>query len=367
MKPIAIRPSVFTSILVSIVVVFSAYQSVPKLQPEIVLQDERLSITPREFYIAKVEDERENRTAIAWLLQYGNVSKLKPEPVAVDLRGGGIIAIKQFIERNLPRNTMLRPVGIKLKKCIVNENALAGGLAEGHVNVVISFNLLRDDGTPDSALHLVDYNGSATYKRTPGQPQDIEPILRRVLVNGLVYIDTWMNKEARTNLKLARAVKLVLNDYLGKPEGDTIYYSSRRPLNWRDFQSKTGSMRYDAQVFPTFGYDEHVALVAGVVNIHLIMKVSLPKSACWVKDASRNDYTLNHEQRHFDIAKIAAEHFKQKIRSENLTVGGFEGVINVIYLESYREMNNLQRLYDNDTSHGTDQTAQYRWNEKIDK
>ena len=184
------------------------------------------------------------------------------------------------------------------------------------------------------------------------------------------YINTWMNQQANTNIKLAKGVKISFTDFTEKPEGDTIYYSFARPLTWNDFQSKipADKEKYEAEVFPSFGYEEKTQLVNGIINIRLAVKASLPKSACWVKENSRNSYTLNHEQRHFDLAKIVTEHFKKKLKAaDDLTVENYDGPINVEYLESYREMHNLQKQYDDETHHGIDHSAQQRWNEKIDK
>ncbi|MDP9046810.1 MAG: hypothetical protein M3N14_01650 [Bacteroidota bacterium] len=347
--------------------IFYGFQSGPQVAQSIILQDERSAITPKEFYIAGVVDEREDRAAVAYLLPAGADEKNQLKPVPVDIKGGGFVAVKQFILRNVPRNTTMRPVIVSLKKCMITESAWSDGHIEGHVSLVMAFNLEDRDDVPEGGLHLLDYNGSAIYNRSLGQSQDIEPTLRKVLENGIVYLNTWMNSQAGTNIKLAKAVKVTFEDYREKSEGDTLYYSLARPLRWDDFQSKTPSSRFDAEVFATMGYDEHNDVHNGVIYIHLLMKVCLPKEACWVKAGSRNDYTLNHEQRHFDIAKIASEKFKVKILKEDLPTGNFDGFINVDYLESYREMTEMQKLYDLETRHGSDHSAQERWNEYIDE
>lgn len=359
-KPIFIRQSQCNLVLLLTAMVFSGFQP----NRNIILHDELIPLTPKEFYVANVIDERDTRSAIAWILPVGSTQSNQPKAYPVDLQGGGFAAVKQFIDHNLPRDQSLRPVVIGLKKFMVTESALPGGRVEGHVTLIMSFDMERGD---DEMLHLADYNGTAIYTRNAGLPQEIEPTLRHVLESGLVYLNTWMNQQAGTNIKLAKAVKVSFTDYTEKPEGDTIYYAISRPLRWDDFQSKIADSRFDAEVMPTIGYDEHTGITKGIVELNLAIKVCLPKSACWVKEGSRNDYTLNHEQRHFDIAKIAAEHFKQKIKAENLPVSNYDGPVNVDYLEAYREMDTLQKQYDNETRHGTDQSAQQRWNERIDK
>ncbi|MEO6632799.1 MAG: hypothetical protein ABIN13_13785 [Mucilaginibacter sp.] len=342
-----------------LILFLSAFQLTQQLD-FIALTDERVPITPKEFYIKYVIDERIDKSPIASILPATTNAK----PYAVDIKGGALQAIKRFINSNLPKNKELRPLIIALKKISVKENALAGNRAEGHVALVFSFYL--DKGEYDK-IHLADYSGTAVYNRDATQTQNIGPTVQRLLVNGLVYVNTWMNQQAETNIKLAHGVKITFSDYEEKPEGDSIYYSVKRPLTWADFQSKTPNSKYAAEVFPTVGYDEHAEVVKGIIKLHLTVKTCLSKSACWVKDGSRSDYALNHEQRHFDIVKIASEHFKQKLTAGNLGTDDYEASVNMEYLDAYREMNNLQKQYDDETHHGTDAAEQGRWNQHIDK
>jgi hypothetical protein len=120
-------------------------------------------------------------------------------------------------------------------------------------------------------------------------------------------------------------------------------------------------------VFTSIGYIERTEVIKGMINIHLIMKVDLAKSDCWVRGGSSDDYVLNHEQRHFDIEKIVSEHFKKKILAMDLPVDNYDGPINVEYLETLREATAMQKQYDSETRHGQDRLSQQRWNEKIDK
>jgi hypothetical protein len=120
-------------------------------------------------------------------------------------------------------------------------------------------------------------------------------------------------------------------------------------------------------VFTSIGYIERIEVIKGVINVNMDIKVDMAKSDCWVKAGSRDDYTLNHEQRHFDIEKLVSEHFKKKILAMDLPVDNFDGPINVEYLETLREATAMQKQYDAETRHGQDRQAQERWNEKIDK
>ncbi len=330
--------------------------------PEIVLHDEHLNISPKEFYIAGVIDDRDDRRAIAWLVPY-NDAEVTARTSPVDFQGG-FGAIKRFIDNSIPQNAALRAVVIHLKKFTVTESANSMGQVEGRAALTISFDLQQDDETQ----HLVDYTGNANYTRSPGPAQDIEPALRKMLGSSLDYFNTWINKQAGDDVRLARSVSVSFTDYSENPEGDTVYYAVNRPLTWADFKGNIPNSRYAAEVTPTIGYSERAEVKNGVIRLNVGIKVCLPKSACWAKDGARGDaYTLNHEQRHFDLAKIAAMHLVQKIKAENLPVSNYYGLINFDYVDAYRQMDTLETRYDYETTHGLNRFAQGKWNEKIDR
>ncbi len=326
------------------------------------LQPQALTIIPKEFFIAKVVDERTDKSAVAWLYPISN-SKQKLVLQAVDFKGGAQLAIQDFIFESLPRDKKLRPIVVRIKECKVTETAVAPGRVEGKVAVALAFDLMNDVGN----IHLTDYRLDTKYARPDNQPVNIvEPALRESFVSGLKFFNTWMNSQANDNPKLAKAVKVSIQDYHEKPEGDTIYYAANRPLNWNDFQEKAPNSKYAATVFPSLGFDEKREIVNGVIKIQLSMKIYVPKSACWVKDQDRTDYTLNHEQRHFDIVAIVGKRFEQKVKAMKLPVTNCDGPINVQYYESFREMNHLQDQYDAETHHGINTAEQERWNKRID-
>jgi hypothetical protein len=330
-----------------------------KQSPAVTLHDEKFSFTPHEFYIADVADARADHNSVASLIDNKDMAH---SPVKVDLKEGAVVSIKNFLYRNLHRDTALRPVMLTIKEFKITETTLPGGRVSGHLAVAFSFALQLSYGT----VHLVDYNGGIRYNRPDSQPADIETILRHGIEDGLSYFNTWIDGHVNSNVLLAKGVKVRFTDYSETPEGDTIYYAVNRPLTWADFKEKPRESRFEAEVFTSIGYIEKAEVTKGIININLAMKVELAKSDCWVRGVG-DAYMLNHEQRHFDIEKLVSEHFKQKILAMTLPVDNFDGPINVEYLETLREATAMQKKYDADTRHGQDQQAQERWNEKIDK
>jgi len=350
------------TIVVGVIITLAAFKGYSQSTEYISLQNERLKVTPTRFYIAAVIDERKEDNTIGSILM---------QPVHGKINGtyrlglkGGIAALKNFVNYSFPADKSLRPLVIKIKELKINETAVTPLRADGKIKLSISFGLPRGE---DFVL-LSDYTGSAEYQRPPGPPQQVEPLIRSALSNCLLYINNWMNVQAWVNPKLATAVKVSFTDYHEAAEGDTVYYNIRRPLTWNDFQEKNHrATHHGAEVFAGIGYDEDVKLINGVFYVKLAMKVYVPKSASWVSNSNANAYALNHEQRHFDVAKLVAEHFKKRIMDEKLPPENFDGPINVAYLDALREMDKLQKQYDGETNHSIDAFQQRQWDERIDK
>ncbi|MEX2594040.1 MAG: hypothetical protein WD426_14800 [Anditalea sp.] len=331
-----------------------------EVQDPIVLQIEPLPFTPTEFYISGLVDERKDPSAVAWLIPSRTGSA---KPVAVDLQGGGKTAIETFVLQSLPRNKKLFPVIIRLQEFHIKEKTGQKGVVEGELALHMSFDLQRESGP----VHLMDYQGGLRYLRSANQYGVVEPSLRRSLGNALEYLHDWMEREALTNVKLTRGVKVILSDYVQDADGDTVFYTPERPLRWEDFKAKPQPGNYVASVFPSFAWEGGSEVVDGYIHLHLQTKVYMLKSSSWVRHGARNAYGLNHEQRHFDIVKLVVERFKKKILTMELSPDDYEGIIGYQYLESFREMNHLQDEYDKETSHGINKAVQEKWNKRIDE
>jgi hypothetical protein len=328
----------------------------------IVLQNEPIPLKADGYYIAGITDNRLSKIAVAQLLVKTPDGKFTTQPN--DLQGGAQVAINRFLDRNLSVDPSTLPVIINIKEIKVIESQLPNNRVDGQVKLTLNFGLQKEYGTDP----LVTYQGGMHYIRPADNLADIEPQLRKTLINSLIFFNKWIKLNMPVHIKLVKYVKINFKDYKDKAEEDTIYYATNRPLTWDDFKSNYKPHgTYAAAVMPSIGYDQHSSVKDGTVYVDITMKTFLPKSTCWVNSFSKDDYTLNHEQRHFDIVKIIAEQYKHKILSANLTPDTYEAFINMEYLEAYRNMNIMQKAYDEETRHGRDQDAQFSWNERIDK
>lgn len=150
------------------------------------------------------------------------------------------------------------------------------------------------------------------------------------------------------------------------PSADTLFYAKERKLRLEDFMGTPSFRGPSAAVaYTSFAYDGSSLIKKDTLFIFLRLQVFFVKSASWVRADARDNYTLAHEQLHFDITLLVAERFKQKLRQTALNRDDYDSIIQYQYLQSFREMNRLQYAFDQETNHGLDKAAQLQWQDKI--
>jgi hypothetical protein len=99
--------------------------------------------------------------------------------------------------------------------------------------------------------------------------------------------------------------------------------------------------------------------------VEIAVKTFLVKSMSWARLNARNDYTLRHEQLHFDVTRLIAERFKERLKKLDLTVEDHDSQIQYEFLEAFRDMDREQKSYDGQTQHGLNTSQQEQWDRKI--
>jgi len=152
------------------------------------------------------------------------------------------------------------------------------------------------------------------------------------------------------------------------PKSDTIYYSANSKLNWTNFQKKDEEGSNAAALTTSgfgFGAGLHTLNDKGTLTINVFCYFL--KSRSWYKEKYRNEYVLNHEQHHFDIAYLGANYFVKKLKTAKFTTKNYSALLQSIYEEAYTYMDNLQDQYDGETSNGRLKDKQASWNKLINE
>lgn len=151
------------------------------------------------------------------------------------------------------------------------------------------------------------------------------------------------------------------------PAVQTIYYDTAKPLVWTDFKGRpeTGGMTA-ALTTAGFGYGANMGYTETKSEIRIDVYCYFDKSRSWVKPDRKTDYVLNHEQRHYDLAFVAAAQFVTELRATNLSSDNLNDRLKLIYDKATASMQEWQDRYDKETRNGLDRLEQDRWNDQID-
>ncbi len=252
------------------------------------------------------------------------------------------------------------PLVARIKVFGINETREAPGKIKGESLIYVEFVWYR----AREELLLTSYRAKGNYTRPESSPM-YEEFLPKMLGDAMLYFDKWLTLNNGKNPSLVRGVRLIIGDDYKASKADTVFYHPDRPLQYSDFKAEPKTGRYAAMVFTSISYEGNSRVENNLLEVNLKLKVYVVKSMSWILPESKNPQVLKHEQTHFDIAKISAERFKNKLGKLELTVGDHDSQIQYQFLESYREMNHLQKAYDRETRHGLNPQEQRKWEEMV--
>lgn len=150
------------------------------------------------------------------------------------------------------------------------------------------------------------------------------------------------------------------------PASDTLFYH-QRAIRPEDFRSspRPGPGKNEAISFTSFAFDGSSRQFRDTLEITLVLQVFWVKTSSWLRTRPPSAHVLEHEQLHFDITRLIAERFRQKVLQMPLTADDHESRIQYEYLESFRDMNRMQEEFDEQVHHGASMFLQQEWKRKI--
>jgi hypothetical protein len=164
--------------------------------------------------------------------------------------------------------------------------------------------------------------------------------------------------------------KITVNVFIEKkvnnPKSDTIYYDFNRKLNWSDFQGAVPpSVPWGAMTASGFSFNSSMEEYENNIQIYVGVYTFFTKHDSWKKPNVSSAYHLEHEQHHFDIARLGAEKLVNEIKKAHFTKNNYRKLLNSIFDKVYDENILWQHDYDKETKNSMDVEKQKEWNEKI--
>lgn len=324
----------------------------------IALKKEPVAVRSATFSLAHVRDNRPIRSNVGHILS--NPKDYLTARLSDDVTDTFTSLLRPVL---LPDSARV-PVTFVVKNLSFSEKAKSDVQADGTCRLELVFEVIRDN----QPIQLTTYTAQTHYTRTFGQTDRLEYVARRALENAAQYLSDWIKVNRDKSPALVKGIRFLFKDHiLQQPTSDTVFYHALRQLTWDDFLgTKPPGSQSAASIFSSFSYEGHSHWVNGYIQVELTFRVFMLKSQSWVTLGARDDYSLRHEQNHFDITKMVVERFKQQILADNdMDIDDYNSRIQFLYLEAYRDMNRWQKQYDGETAHGINHTEQQRWDQKV--
>jgi hypothetical protein len=143
-------------------------------------------------------------------------------------------------------------------------------------------------------------------------------------------------------------------------DNNQIDWSPTRKLTWDDFRGAPNPVSTNAALTNSvirieYSYD-------GKKFIHAV-SCRFNKLLSWGR--IKNDYILNHEQKHFDIAEIHARLLHKALENYSVNMKTLNDDVSRIYSKAMEHHTAFQKEYDAQTNHSLDTAYQVMWDNKI--
>lgn len=148
--------------------------------------------------------------------------------------------------------------------------------------------------------------------------------------------------------------------FLLQREDDYIIWQENRKLTWEDFKAEPQRIGNTAAMTTThlgFAYN----ITNGVISYKIDCRFDKKKSWGLVK----NDWILQHEQGHFDIAEIFARKLNELTAEYKFNRNTFKSDLDQIYKSVVAEKEIYQQQYDDETDYSRNKSKQEDWLKKI--
>lgn len=149
--------------------------------------------------------------------------------------------------------------------------------------------------------------------------------------------------------------------FLLQLDEDYIKWQENRRLTWDDFRAEPLKIGNTAAMTTT-----HLGFSYNVSNGKVTYKIDcrFEKNKSW--GLVKNDWILNHEQGHFDIAEIFARKLNKLTTEYQFSRASFQKDLDAIYKSVVDEKEKFQQQYDDETDYSRNKTNQEEWFKKIE-
>lgn len=148
---------------------------------------------------------------------------------------------------------------------------------------------------------------------------------------------------------------------------ERIRWKADQTLRWSDYRGEVpADLPYDAVTCSAISYGYRAVKRDGKLKLHFEVYASFFPFDSWLRPGKGSEALLQHERLHFHITELGARKLRQHLEAFNYSEN-FKYEVDSIYQAIKAENLELQHLYDRETRHSSNATAQTLWNKWVEK
>lgn len=154
---------------------------------------------------------------------------------------------------------------------------------------------------------------------------------------------------------------LCISNVFAQPNNSLVLFAKN--VQWSLFKGTSDSDTLGASISTSIYLEVFkVNVWSGI--LHFKAYALMDPSKSWVKSGYADQYTLQHEQTHFNLTEMCARGLQTELNQMKLKSKKSD-VIQTTLTKWQSKLEVLQKQYDLETMGGNDSVAQNIWNEKI--
>jgi hypothetical protein len=137
-------------------------------------------------------------------------------------------------------------------------------------------------------------------------------------------------------------------------------------LTWQDFRAVTpANDGWSALTSTSASYNCNVLKSKDVVKVKYVLKFYFDRNKSSKLHNKLTNYTLQHEQLHFDIAWYNYQVFLADVKATQFTAANYSALFKHKFQAYLDAENAMQNAYDTETQHSVLQDKQQEWSAKV--
>jgi hypothetical protein len=143
-----------------------------------------------------------------------------------------------------------------------------------------------------------------------------------------------------------------------------FHWSDHNRLSWDDFKGAVSAAGSESAAATHCGIGFTVDLAAksgAAINVYNTFYTN----RSWVRPDAKLQEVLDHEQGHFDLCEIYTRKLRQRMSMLNLHSHNLRLAMQHVYTDLKQEYESEQAVYELETVHGTNVSAQRKWQDMI--